>query len=205
MNIPLDAEVHCTDGTGGHSAALVLNPVTKVATHLVVKKKGHDHAGHLLPLQLIVDTTAKSITVSCTRDELAALDPFVKMVRADDAGLTTASAQALAASEFQSGLSFQDFGTVGSSGPAYVEEEAIPEAELAVHHGIPVEATDGAVGKVDAIAVDPQTGGITFLVLQEGHLLKHDVSIPVDQVDRFGEETVFLKLAKHAVEELPRA
>lgn len=71
MNIPLDVEVHCTDGTGGHSLALVLNPVTQVATHLVVKNKGHDHAGHLLPLQLITGATAKSIAVSCTATSLA--------------------------------------------------------------------------------------------------------------------------------------
>lgn len=205
MNIPLDVEVHCTDGMGGHSAALVLNPATKVATHLVVKVKGHDHAGHLLPLQLITDASAKSIAVSCTRDELAGLDPFVKTMRADEAGLSGASAQALAASEFQSGLSFQDFGTPGGSGPAYVEEEAIPEAELAVRYGIPVEATDGAVGKVDEFAVNLQTGEITFLVLKEGHLLAHEVPVPVDQIDRFGEEAVFLKLTKHAVEQLPRA
>ena len=203
MNIPLDVEVHCTDGTGGHSLALVLNPVTQVATHLVVKNKGHDHAGHLLPLQLITGATAKSIAVSCTRDELGRLDPFEKMVRSEETGLGGVSAQALAGAELHSGLGFQDFGTIEGSEPAYIEVEAIPEADLAVRHGIPVEATDGTVGKVDEFALNPQTGKITFLVLKEGHLLKHDVPVPVDQVDRFGEEAVFLKLTKVAVEQLP--
>ena len=58
------------------------------------------------------------------------------------------------------------------------------------------------VGKVDEFALDPQTGKITFLVLKEGHLLKHDVPVPVDQIDRFGEETIFLKLTKAGVEQL---
>jgi hypothetical protein len=43
MNIFLIAEVHCTDGAGGNATALVLNPVTKVATHLVIDPKGHGH------------------------------------------------------------------------------------------------------------------------------------------------------------------
>ena len=33
MDIPIDVEVLCTDGPGGHSSAIVLDPVTKEVTH----------------------------------------------------------------------------------------------------------------------------------------------------------------------------
>ena len=39
MDIPLDAEVLCTDGAGGRSTCLIINPVTKEITHLVVQTK----------------------------------------------------------------------------------------------------------------------------------------------------------------------
>ena len=43
------------------------------------------------------------------------------------------------------------------------------------------------------------------LVLLEKHLLsKKNFVIAVDQIDRFGEETVTLALSKHDVEQLPR-
>jgi hypothetical protein len=34
MDIPIGVGVHCTDGPGGHSSAVVLNPVTKEVTRI---------------------------------------------------------------------------------------------------------------------------------------------------------------------------
>ena len=202
MNISLNAEVHCTDGVGGHSIALVLNPVTRVATHVVVKIKGHEHDERLLPLDFITGGAADRIGVRCSRDELGQLEPFMKAVRVQETGLDRASAQALMGSEGQSGLSFQDFSFAGAGQTEVIEEEAIPETELAVRHGIPVEATDHTVGRVEEFDVNLQTGEIMFLVLKEGHLLKKEVPVPVDQIDRIGEEAVHLKLTKDQVESL---
>lgn len=204
MNIFLKAEVHCTDGAGGNATALVLNPVTKVATHLVIDPKGHGHHEFLLPLDLVVESHAKRIAVRCSRAELDQLAPFAKLVAMQDEGLDAMDAQALMSSEFQSGAGFQDFSFAGAGSSELVEVEALPESELAVRHGIPVEATDRAVGEVDGFSIDPASGQITHLVLCEGHLFsKKDVEIPVSAIDRIGEVAVYLKLAKHEVEQLP--
>ena len=87
MDIPLDVDVHCSDGVGGHCAAVVLNPVTKVLTHVVVKTKGHAHEEYLVPLDLITDTSVKHIRLSCSLGELGQLAPFMKPVRVEEAGL----------------------------------------------------------------------------------------------------------------------
>ena len=199
MDIILKAELHCTDGAGGNATGLVLNPLTKVATHLVIDPKGHGHHEYLLPLDLVVESNAKRIAVRCRRSELDQLAPFTRMVKMEDQGLDMMDAQALMGSEFQSGVGFQDFSFAGAGSSEMVEMEAIPESELAVRHGIPVEATDGTVGEVDGFSIDPDLGQITHLVLREGHLFaKKDVNIPVEQVDRFGEMAVHLTIAKAA-------
>lgn len=198
MNVLLNAEVQCTDGAGGHVTALVLNPVTKVATHLVIDPKGHGHDMYLLPLAWVTESTGKKIALQCSRAELDQLPPFLKEERVVAEGLDAMDAQALMGSEFQSGVSYQDFSFAGGGSAAVIEVEAIPESEVAVRHGIPVEATDGKAGEVDGFVLDPQSGQITALVLREGHLFKKDVEITLEQIDRIGETAIHLNIAKAA-------
>jgi hypothetical protein len=39
MDIPVKAVVQCTDGPGGRSTYVVVNPITEQVTHLVVKER----------------------------------------------------------------------------------------------------------------------------------------------------------------------
>jgi sporulation protein YlmC with PRC-barrel domain len=196
MDVILNADVRCTDGEGGQAEALVLNPVSRVASHLVVEIKGLGRQQVLLPLSVVAESSAKHIAANCTRADLAQMAPFLKMVRMESQGLDTMDAQALFGAEQQSGAGFQDFSFGGAGSSEMVEVEAIPETEIVVRHGIPVEATDGKAGEVDGFSLDPQTGQITHLVLREGHLFKKDVLIALDQIDRIGEMAVNLNIAK---------
>ena len=84
------------------------------------------------------------------------------------------------------------------------EKDHIPANELVIRRGAGVEATDGHVGRVDEFLIDPESDAITHLVLTEGHLWEQkDVSIPVGQIDHYKDNTVYLKLDKHAIEALP--
>jgi hypothetical protein len=64
---------------------------------------------------------------------------------------------------------------------------------MAIPLDVEVPCTDGVGGhslalvvnlvtRVDEFALNPQTGEMTFLVLKEGGLLKHEVPVPVDQI-----------------------
>jgi hypothetical protein len=67
-----------------------------------------------------------------------------------------------------------------------------------------VEAADGRVGRIDEFLVNPETMAITHLVMREGHLWgQKDVTIPIVQVDRITEGTVYLWLSKQQIEQLP--
>lgn len=197
MELRLNAEIECADGAGGRATALILNPVTRVATHLVIDPKGHGREAYLLPLEWVTETSVKHIVVRCNQADLHQLPPLMQMVRVEGTGLDAMNAQALMGSESQSGVSFQDFSFAGAGGSELVEAEALPEAEIAVRHGIVVEAVDGKAGEVEGFVVDRQSGQITHLVLREGRLFgKKDVAIPVDEIDRIGETAVFLATVK---------
>jgi hypothetical protein len=60
------------------------------------------------------------------------------------------------------------------------------------------------VGKVDEFLVEGKSGRITHLVLVEGHLWgKKDIAVPVNQIDRYEDGDVYLKIDKAQVESLP--
>ena len=93
---------------------------------------------------------------------------------------------------------------VPESAAMILEHERIPPGELAVRRGARVKASDGDVGQVDEFLVDPETCHITHLVLREGHLWgTKDVAIPVSDIARIDEDTVYLRLDRTGIEALP--
>lgn len=189
MDLPIDAEVFCTDGFCGRSTRVVLKPKTEEVTHLVVKEKESPHKEILIPVTAVTTTTPDSINLSYTRDKLAQLQPFLET------------------DYVKVNIPRYAGGVYSLAGDFYSEEEVLPvrhestpAGELAVHRGARVEATDGRVGHVDEFLVDPGTERVTYLVMREGHLWgKRDVTIPVSAIDHLEEDTIYLKLDKHQV------
>jgi hypothetical protein len=165
----------------------VLNPTTRQVTHLVVKEQRFPRIERLVAIDWVVETTPVVIRLRCTSDELAEMEPFI------ETEYIPVDIPPYAASE-----SLWPYMT------ARQEHEPIPPGELAVHRGARVEATDGHVGRVHEFLVEPTSERITHLVLHEGHLWgQRAVTIPVAQIDRLDEDTVYLKLDKRSVAALP--
>ena len=75
---------------------------------------------------------------------------------------------------------------------------------MALTSGMEIEASDGKVGKLDELVLDPNSGDITHLQMREGHLWgKKDVAIPMADVEFIESETIYLKLDKAGVKALP--
>jgi sporulation protein YlmC with PRC-barrel domain len=193
MDIPIGAEVFCTDGFCGRSTRVVLKPKTEEVTHLVVKEKESPHKEILIPVTAVTATTPDSINLSYTRGTLAQLEPFLETeyITVD-------------IPRYVSGVYTMATDFYRETEVLPVKHEAIPEGELAVHRGARVEATDGYVGRVDEFLVDPENDHITHISLREGHLWgRKGVAVPVSQIQRMSEDTVYLKLDKRGVEALP--
>jgi sporulation protein YlmC with PRC-barrel domain len=180
--MPVSAEVECADGPGGHSAGVIVRPTDQQVTHVIVKP--HGDLPRLAPVEQIIEASPSMIRLRCTRDELAHMDPFIEheyMTLLSDVNMWTWEPQMIP-----------------------VAHRRIPKGELAIERGSRVVATDGQVGEVDELLVDPQDEHITHLVLREGHLWgQRDVTIPARQIDHIEDDAVFLNLDKHAVAALP--
>ena len=199
MEIPLGADVHCTDMEGpcGCSQYVVLNPVTEQLTHLVVRDRQRSDVARLVPLGLVEKATPKRIWLGCTRSEIRGLRPFIEK------------------EYLRSKVSFADYDPEGVLVLPYVVPEmgripgvpkhrSIRPDEFAVRRGSRVEAVNGHVGTVAEFVVIPADGGITHLVLQKGHRWgQRDVAIPVSEIERVKENVVYLRLSKLRIGALP--
>ncbi|MFC2036421.1 PRC-barrel domain-containing protein [Chloroflexota bacterium] len=195
MELPLDAEVHCTDGRCGRSTHVVLNPATEKITHIVVKEKRPSRVERMVPVVLVAKTAAKVILLGCSLTEFSALEPFNQTDfvygdlphHATDPNLTALWPYVVPAKRM-----------------VHESVRPIPPGELAVRRGARVRATDGRVGRVDEFLVDPENGNITHLCLRKEHVWGDKlVCIPVSEIDEIREKVVHLKVDKEAIASLP--
>jgi sporulation protein YlmC with PRC-barrel domain len=190
--LPLDAKVICTDGEVGMSTAVVIDPLTKGVTHVVVRMTGGDEV--MVPLRHVVSSDRDSITLNCKKIDLAQMAKFKTYQYVQG----VAGSHSLPKGEWEA-----PYVTLDYSGDMR-EVEAIPEDELAVHRGDPVKATDGQVGVVGELVIDAASGHITHLVLEQGHLFgKQEITVPIDQIDHVADDSVYLSIDKAAVKNLP--
>jgi hypothetical protein len=203
MEIPLQAQVKCTDGVFGRSVYVLINPVAEKVTHLVVIDDSSPYTQYIVPVEVISATIADTIQLRCSKAELEKMDPFVQTEFVEE----KEPSESFVYGEGMYGMgSYYYLPYVTSDGKAYdsVKTQQIPPGELAVRRGTRVEAKDGYVGKVDEFVVNPKNGLITHLVLREGHPWgKKDVIIPLSAMGKTIDGTMFLKLNKQEIEALP--
>jgi sporulation protein YlmC with PRC-barrel domain len=193
MDIPLNAEVSCLDGFCGKSTYLVLMPTNEEITHVVIQDESFPGTEYLVPIGQIAESTPESIRLNCSHDELSKM-PVFNQVEFIASGLQGING------------SFSMLWPYATPGTDYIEidNKHIPANELAIRRGARVEAADGHIGRVDEFLIDPMNNTITHLVLREGHLWgQKNITIPMSQIDRIEENTVWLKLDKKSIEALP--
>ncbi len=83
------ADARCTDGACGKVNTVVVDPVARAVTHLVIDRQD---VPRLLPLDLI-DATADQIRLGCTLAEFDQLDPAEKHSSCQAATRTPATAR----------------------------------------------------------------------------------------------------------------
>ena len=194
-DIPLGKDVYCTDGLVGQSSHLILNPLNRRITHLVVRKRHFPHSDHVVPMELVAETTGSLIRLSCSTHELTLLDPFTEthLVEVDPLELDY---------PFDSILMWPY--VTPEEELLSIDEERVPPGELAVGRGARVHDIGGYMGSVDEFLVNPADEFITHLVVREGHPWnRKEITIPVSQVALVAEETVYLKLDLQQITVLP--
>jgi hypothetical protein len=204
----IGVEVTCSDGVCGDLRCVVIDPVARVLTHLVVEPKHRQGQGRLVPIDL-VDASAEEICLRCSAAEFDALEEAEETHFLSGAGepMGYGAGQALAWPYYGLGGGMGGIGMGGmgmASGPQVIIEDRVPAGEVEVRRGEHVHATDGDIGRVQGLVIDPKDHHVTHVLLQEGHLWgKQEIAIPIGAVKDVAADGVRLKLAKDEVRDLP--
>lgn len=192
----------CTDGHCGKVTKVVVDPIARALTHLVIEPEHRAGLGRLVPLDR-VESGADGVQLRYTLDEFYAL-PNAE----ENDFLPGGSGYAdYAAHE---AYYWPYFGIEGGPDPAVANASAIvthdtlPPGEIGMRRGDPVHATDGEIGKVEGLVIGTKGGHVTHVLLQEGHLWgRKDVALPIGAVTRMDDGGITVSLSKHEIGELP--
>jgi hypothetical protein len=90
-----------------------------------------------------------------------------------------------------------------NAGPQAITYDRVPIGEVEVRRGEHVHATDGDIGRVQGLIIDPGDHHVTHVLLDEGHLWgKKEVAIPISAVTGVDSDGVRLNLKKDDVRDL---
>jgi sporulation protein YlmC with PRC-barrel domain len=207
----IGAEATCTDGVCGEVRQVVIDPVAKAVTHLIVEPKHRSGLGRLVPLDL-VDATTDEIKLHCTLAEFDKLDHAeeTKFVSGFVSGYGGGYANGEAVAWPYYGLAGSMLGNTLGGGVGLgnsslpVVHDTLPMGEVAVQRGDQVHATDGDIGQVQGLVIDPSNRHVSHVLLQEGHLWgRKEVAIPIGAVTGVDEHGITLNISKDAVADLP--
>jgi sporulation protein YlmC with PRC-barrel domain len=200
MRLETGAQVTCADGVFGELADVVIDPVARRVTHLVVEPH-HDHGlARLVPVALLDDDgePRREIRLRCTLaelEELRCLHEF-NYVRVGEAALDDP--------EWDVGI--ETVLATRSDAHVAIAYDRIPKDEVEIRRtSAVVSADEHQIGRVDGFVVDGD-GQITHLVLERGHLWgRREVTIPIGSVATVETDVVTLSMSKDEVGSLPSA
>jgi hypothetical protein len=205
------SDVACSDGRCGVLSRVIIDPIADAIAYLDVESRHRRQHGRLVPISLVATAAAQEIRLKCSKAEFEALGPaqaneFLPGVEGQSGYSPT---EALRLPYFrQSGL-----GLAMPESPPTIPENAfvssgvtydkLPLGDVDVRRGEHVEATDGPIGKVKGLVIDPSDEHVTHILLDEGHLWgKKTVAIPISATKRLG-EVIRLTLSKDEIGQLP--
>jgi hypothetical protein len=203
----IGADASCSDGDCGHLSRIIVNPADWQVTHLVVEPKFGNGAARFVPVGL-ADATKGQLRLRCTRAEFHGLPPAQETETVTELDPTghrdpTINPNFLPMS---AGAVWQ-FGERGPSQPRAPQEvtvDSVPSGEVDIRHELVVCATDGELGQVQGLVVEPGGGYGTHVLLQGAHMWgRKEVAIPIGAVTKIGTLLLHLNLTRHQVRELP--
>jgi sporulation protein YlmC with PRC-barrel domain len=203
----IGAEASCTDGDCGKVSRVVIDPLARTVTHLVVEPKHRQGLGRLVPLDL-VDATTGEIRLRCTLAEFERLDSAeeTQFIPGSSGYAAYGPGQVLSWPYYGLGGGTSMVGGMQVEVPGFsqtVTYDKIPIGEVEVRRGEHVHATDGDIGRVQGLVIDPRDHHVTHVLLQEGHLWgRKDVAIPIRAVTGV-DDGIQLSITRQEVQDLP--
>ena len=210
MRLELGTPVRCTDDTFGELADVVIDPISKRLTHLVVRSRHQEaEAARLVPVGLAEGSEEGSeISLDCTVEEANRLEPVQEFaylrlgeIPVEDPDWDVGVQDVLA-------MPYYEADPLGPN-PHYdpnvgMTYDRVPKDEVEIRRSSVVTSADGHdVGQVDGFLVDGE-GQITHFILEHGHLWgRREMTIPIGAVAKVETDAVTLSLSKDEIGALP--
>ncbi len=206
MRLDLGCSVRCADAPFGELADVIVDPISRRVTHLVVEPHGHREHARLVPIDR-VRPADDGLVLSCSLAEVEALEPLCESaylragesVAADpDWDIGTEDVLALPIYADPAGM-----GTVIDPDPhVLVNYHRIPKHEVEIRRSSAVFSQDGDhLGHVEGFLIG--SGETADIVLERGHLWgRREIVIPAAAVERVQNDSITLSLTKEQVGQL---
>ncbi|HZT93669.1 MAG TPA: hypothetical protein VE985_04235 [Gaiellaceae bacterium] len=203
----IGSDVWCSDGVCGELKRVVVDPVAKALTHLVVEPKHGSGEGRLVPVDLVA-SAGEEIRLRCATVEFDELEQAeeTQFLPGASGQWGYGEGQIVSWPYYGLGMGGMGLGGMGlgnmNAGPQVIIRDRVPVGDVQVRRGEHVHATDGDMGRVQGLVVDPADHHVTHVLLDEGHLWgKKQVAIPIGAVTGV-EDGVRLSLTKDEVADL---
>jgi len=211
MRLELGTPVHCRDERLGELADVVIDPVTRRITHLVVSGDRNLQPARLVPIGLAEAEGGAELRLRCSREEASRfkivqdfaylrLDELPPQDPEWDVGIEHVLAVPYYPMSDPADLAYSYESKVS------VSYDRVPKGDVEIRRASTVISEDGElVGSVDGFVVDGDQR-ITHLVLGRGHLWRRrTLTVPIEAVTKVETDSLALKLTKREVRRLPAA
>ena len=193
--------VYTPDGKHlGDVDRVVVDPASRRVTHIVIRQ------GHLLPEDKVIEVERLS---TATEDRIVLDSAPAELTPFEEGHYVPLDGETLRQWGVEYGTPLLWGGWMAGpgalSGMTERIEQHIPKGDVAVAEGARVEDVNGVhIGQVRELITDPESGRITHLVVEAGHLWgKHTKAIPINWVSGFGEWQVTLAVGLQTLDKVP--
>ena len=206
MQFQKNARVVVADGQQvGSIDRVVLNPETKVVTHIVVHKDTLlKREEKVIPIGLVEETSADQIVLREEAGDLASLPPFEERHLVDtEAGVKRPhpSINSQPSVAGYPGISV----SIGPEPDKFntLIEQNIPSGTVALKAGAKVITVDGKhIGQVERVLAEPPYDHATHLLVSSGMFTKEAKLIPISWVQMIFENEVHLRIKGNSLKGL---
>ena len=208
VQFAIGAEALASDGPCGKLQRVIVEPVADVVTHLVIGPAHAPEPGRLVPVDLVDNARSDEVRLGCTTAEFEQLDPAEKdqFIPGDSGYKDYDTGEVAYLPHYGLGMGTgmgTGMGMSGGNAPHTVTYDSVPPGEVEIRRGDNVATTDGEIGRVQGLVIDPASHHVTHVLLQEGHLWgRKEVAIPISAVASTS-EGILLNISKQEVRDLP--
>ncbi|HUA11609.1 MAG TPA: PRC-barrel domain-containing protein [Solirubrobacteraceae bacterium] len=200
----IGAPVLCSDGPCGTLSCVVVDPVRRAVTHVIVDPEHSPGQGRLVPVEL-VGREGAGLCLSCSMAD------FDELEFAEETQFVSPTGEELGYGEGEAlnwpyyGLGMDMGAREMADAPRAYFASRVPAGKVEVRRGERVHAADGDFGRVHGFVVDAGDHHITHLLLDEGRLWgRKTVAVPMSTVKSVDIEGVTLAATKDELKALPQ-